>query len=180
MGANPIPMPKKKAGFVSRKQIELDITNYLLGKGFKNANSIARSTISDFKKHIANQNLHGVILNDSQKGLEQFKTQDLGLWLYESRGNLKNFTSTNCPFSKPICIEPLPPITTMIGQVVATGASSRDELIEELRNVTTELLDCQKNLHDTQQELQTLKQRDAAIRLKKSIAGKKGGRGKEL
>ena len=129
MGANPIPMPKKKAGFVSRKQIELDITNYLLGKGFKNANSIARSTISDFKKHIATQNLHGVILNDSQKGLEQFKTQDLGLWLYESKGKLKNFISKNCPFSMPLCIEPLPPITMKLGQVVVTVASSRDELI---------------------------------------------------
>jgi hypothetical protein len=180
MGANPIPMPKKKAGFVSRKQIELDITNYLHINGFTNANSIARSTISDFKKYIISQNLHGVILNASQKGLEQFKTQELGLWLCESKGNLKEFKSKNCPFSKPICIEPLPPITVMIGQVVATGASNHDELLEELRYLTTELLACQKKLHDTQQELQTFKQRDAAIRLKKSIAGKKGGRGKEL
>ncbi len=173
-------MPKKKAGFVSRKQIELDITNYLQSNGFTNANSIARSTISDFKKYITNQNLHGVILNDSQKGLEQFKTQELGPWLYESKGNLKKFKSKNCPFSKPIVIDPLSPITIMIGQVVATGASNRDELIEELRNLTTQLLDCQRKLHDTQQELQLFKQRDAAIRLKKSIAGKKGGRGKEL
>ena len=180
MGANPIPMPKKKAGFVSRKQIELDITNYLQSNGFTNANSIARSTISDFKKYITNQNLHGVILNDSQKGLEQFKTQELGLWLYESKGNLKKFKSKNCPFSKPIVIDPLSPITIMIGPVVATGASNRDELIEELRNLTTQLLDCQRKLHDTQQELQLFKQRDAAIRLKKSIDGKKGGRGKEL
>lgn len=180
MGANPIPIPKKKAGFVSRKQIELDITNYLHSNGFTNANSIARSTISDFKKYISNQSLHGVILNASQKGLEQFKTQELGLWLYESKGHLKKFTSKNCPFSKPTRIEPLPSISIMIGQVLATGASNRDELIEELRNLTTELLDCQKKLHATQQELQLFKERDAAIRLKKSIAGKKGGRGKEL
>ena len=180
MGANALPMPRKKAGFVSRKQIELDITNYLKQKGFANANSIARSTISEFKKHIANQKLHGVILNDGKKGLEQFKTQDLGIWIYESKGNLKNFTSTNCPFSKPICIETLAPITIMIGQVVATGASNRDELIEELRTLTTQLLDCQKNLRDTQHELHILKQRDAATSLKKSIAGKKGGRGKKL
>jgi len=180
MGTNPIPMPKKKAGFVSRKQIEFDITNYLQFKGYTKANSIARSVISDFKKYIANRHLHGVILNDNQKGLEQFKTQELGLWLYERKGNLKNFTSKNCPFSKPICIEPLQPITIMIGQVVATGASSRDELIEELRNLTAHFLECQKKLHDTQQELQLFKQRYAAIRLKKSIAGKKGGRGKEL
>jgi hypothetical protein len=179
MGANPIPMPKKKKGFVSRKQIELDIKTYLQGHGLPNANSIARSTISDFKKYAAKQNLNGAILNENQKGLEQYSTQELGLWLFETQGHLKNYTSRNCPFSKPIVINPLQLLSVEIGQVVATGASTNDELIEEIRNTTALLLDCQKELRATQQELENLKKRDETIRLKKSIAGKKGGRGNE-
>jgi len=179
MGANPIPMPKKKKGFVSRKQIELDIKTYLQTSGLPNAYSIARSTISDFKKHAAKQNLNGVILNENQKGLEHYRTQELGLWLFKTQGHLKNFTSRNCPFSKPIVLNPLQLLSVEIGQVVATGASTNDELIEEIRNMNVLLLDCQKELRATQQELENLKKRDETIRLKKSIAGKKGGRGKE-
>jgi inorganic pyrophosphatase len=57
--------------------------------------------------------------------------------------------------------------------------NDNDELIEEIRNMTALLLDCQKELRATQQELENLKKRDETIRLKKSIAGKKGGRGNE-
>ena len=179
MGANPIPMPKKKKGYVPRKQIELDIKTYLQGLGLLNANSIARSTISDFKKHAAKQNLKHVVLNENQKGLEQYRTQELGLWLFETQGHLKNFTSRNCPFSRPTALNPLQLLSVGIGQVVATGASTNDELIEEIRNMTALLLDCQKELRATKQELENLKKRDETIRLKKSIAGKTGGRGKE-
>jgi len=179
MGANPIPMPRKKKGFVSRKQIEIDIKTHLQNLGLLNASSIARSTISDFKKYVINQNLNNLMLNANNKGSEQFRTQELGLWLSKKKGHLQNFSSINCPFDSPIIVTPCPETIAEIGQVVVITGSTKEELIEEMRTLTSLLVDCQKRLRETQQELELFKQRDKDIRNKKSVAGKKGGRGNQ-
>jgi hypothetical protein len=155
VGRSKIQPPKGRLGYVSRAVIVQELSNYLDSKDEPLASNKARTAISDFKKLLAKNGQLDLILNNGEAGMELYPTQELGEWLYNKRKPYKGFTSPACPFEMPVIVnnEGMG-LKISIGQVVATGASNYDELLEEMRILTATLIERDSQLHYANQVIQ--------------------------
>ena len=174
-GRPKIRIPKAKDGYIARATIVKELTSYLEARNVPLAFNKARTAISDFKKHLKNKGQSDLILNASETGKELYPTQELVFWLHNRRYPYNGFSSPLCPFyiSTVEVNNHNLGLTFSIGQVVATGASTYDELLEEMRILTADLVKKDEELKTANQLIQIYKEKEQKISARNSKNAKK-------
>jgi hypothetical protein len=176
VGRPKIRIPKANIGYIARATIVNELTAHLEAKDIPLASNKARSTISDFKKYLDAKGLSKLVLNNGISGKELYPTQELGMWLYNRGKAYNGFTSSLCPFVIPIVVNLNNQnlnANISIGQVVATGASSYEELLEEMRTLTAKLVEKDLQLQIASHIIQAHEEKSKKLSARNSNNAKK-------
>ncbi|NQW57758.1 MAG: hypothetical protein HQ456_03525 [Polynucleobacter sp.] len=174
VGRPKIRIPKTKDGYIARATIVNELTKHLDESGTPLASSKSRAAISDFKSHLARNGLSHLILNTGTTGKELYPTQELGMWLYNRKKPYRGFTTPICPFLAPIIVSSNNlDAHFLIGQAVATGAGTYEELLEEMRVITASLVEKDMQLQLAHQVIRMYKAIDQKISARNSKSAKK-------
>ena len=166
---------KTKSSYPKSKRWLCAKGTYLEAKGVYFASSKARSAISDFKKYLSDKVKSDLVLNAGETGKELYPTQELGLWLYNRRQPYSGFSTPFCPFDIPTIQASNQNLSAIfsIGQVVATGTSTYEELLEEMRILTANLVEKDRQLQFANQIILAYEKKNRNISARNSKNAKK-------
>ncbi|MBU3617616.1 hypothetical protein [Polynucleobacter sp. JS-Fieb-80-E5] len=166
-----------KKGYVSRSEIERAIESHLVATGATNANTKARAYISSYKNEVPDRIRSKVILNEGDRAREQYRCQDLGEWLYNRKGALKEFRSTLCPIKIKFDVS--------VVERIEIDAGALDLSAEEMKNprlLSQKLIEQKiafdKLLAKQAEQISEYEKKEAKTKELKRLAGKEGGRGR--
>ena len=173
-GKPKIRIPQAKHGYIARAVIVKELTKYLEKNGICNAANKSRTAISDFKRHLDKTGQSDLIINAGTEGKELLPTPELGIWLYNRRKPYHGFITPLCPFASPIIVNTDNlGVQFSIGQVVATGADTYEELIEEMRILTANLVEKDIQLQIAYQKIQMYEKKERIISARNKNNAKK-------
>jgi hypothetical protein len=169
-----------KKGYVTRPVIEKAITNELvrLGEGINKAKSKARNCISDYKKELLKTTDSTLALNLNIREKEQYKTQELGEWLYRRKGKLKDFRTPCCPFKANFSVSITENINLDDGSIGLNGEEVSDPILA-IKNLLNQSIHDRRLIAQLKAENTRLLNKKQSTREKKSAAGKLGSRTKQ-
>lgn len=166
-----------KKGYVLRKVIELEITNVLESKGEKNARRKARAYISDYKKEVEKNKSTSLILNAGSADREQYRCQELGAWLYQRKGALKELRTPVCPCKIHFDVS----ITESMEIAEASIALNSDDANDPKVLILTLLQQAivhEKESAELKKRLAEFEAKEVKTKEKRRAAGRAGGRGR--
>jgi hypothetical protein len=166
-----------KKGYVLRKDIELVIASELENKGEKNTLSKARAYISDYKKEVEKNKSSALILNAGSAEREQYKCQELGEWLYQRRGPLKEFRTSICPCNIDFDLS-VNESMELADASIALNSDDADSPKALINKLLEQDIAHQKETANLKKTLAEFEIKAAKTKERQRAAGKAGGRGR--
>ena len=166
-----------KKGYVSRPIIEKAIADELirLGEGLNKAQAKARNCISDYKKELLKGIAPTLVLNLNIREKEQYKTQELGEWLYRRKGALKDFRTPYCPFKANFSVSITENINVDDGSIGLNDEEVSDPTLA-IKNLLHQSIHDRRLIAQLKAENSRLLNKKQSTREKKSAAGKLGSK----